>query len=638
MEYPENKCDGSDTQKLISCDTSVDCSRKDDLKKSKVIGDCRKINQDSSKKNDCYKKSMEKVVESKDSFSVQCVGVKIQNSDISKVSSQDLDITIKSKRECEENLEHDKCDSSNVLKQKEHDSYVKCVTDTCMLEKKGYYCEVSDVLCSEGLSSKNKINEEILEEADSKKDKIEEKLEGNNELSKVTGVLNLSSPEGQRHLSNLRKEIDILNEAGKLRPEYSSVCFGTPEKEVNQKEPKISLKRKDREEKNETCEKVQKKKKRKRQTIDTKEYEELLEGIDGEIDRVLEERAKRNRLTAANVKNILKHVITNEHVLSMVRNTMRSEEGVDSEIEEAVYEPKLTRSKVKELREKQGNLSWAFSPMKTSSMSKKLLEDDFSDDDSSLDDEYNPGMEIHNSDDDDDTESVLSSQASELGSPLPVHNASAVHSQENVDEDSTRVQLPDSTTDLKTEEDRIALRTRSKLPLIDTPLEAIEAAFVAPDITPDMYDSDCDDEEWRNFLNDFRKPLETCVNTDGREDEGEDPEYNFLEDDDILDKWDLRFDRAVKIPKREVQELMAEILQTTQQDLADGEEEEDRNTNNIPRLPLPSSALASTPSDTGTSPDVDGRRLLTNIHITDQMKSLLNQQMRMVIKWWIISR
>ena len=34
----------------------------------------------------------------------------------------------------------------------------------------------------------------------------------------------------------------------------------------------------------------------------------------------------------------------------------------------------------------------------------------------------------------------------------------------------------------------------------DTLLEEIEANFVAPDITPDMYDTTCDDQDWKLFL------------------------------------------------------------------------------------------------------------------------------------------
>jgi len=56
----------------------------------------------------------------------------------------------------------------------------------------------------------------------------------------------------------------------------------------------------------------------------------------------------------------------------------------------------------------------------------------------------------------------------------------------------------------KTDDDGIiARRTRSKLSLNDTPLDAIEASFVAPDITPDLYDEATlfgDDAEWQTFL------------------------------------------------------------------------------------------------------------------------------------------
>ena len=56
----------------------------------------------------------------------------------------------------------------------------------------------------------------------------------------------------------------------------------------------------------------------------------------------------------------------------------------------------------------------------------------------------------------------------------------------------------------KMEEDSIiARRTRSKLSLNDTRLDEIEASFIAPDITPDLYDESTlfgDDEEWQTFL------------------------------------------------------------------------------------------------------------------------------------------
>lgn len=58
-----------------------------------------------------------------------------------------------------------------------------------------------------------------------------------------------------------------------------------------------------------------------------------------------------------------------------------------------------------------------------------------------------------------------------------------------------------SEMDLKEEEELIAYRTRSKLPLKDTPLEEIEANFVFPDLFPDLNDNtEACDPEWLDWL------------------------------------------------------------------------------------------------------------------------------------------
>ena len=51
----------------------------------------------------------------------------------------------------------------------------------------------------------------------------------------------------------------------------------------------------------------------------------------------------------------------------------------------------------------------------------------------------------------------------------------------------------------------VAQRTRSKMPLKDTPLEEIEQNFVAPDITADMYDTSFVDQDWCDFLSGLTK-------------------------------------------------------------------------------------------------------------------------------------
>lgn len=330
----------------------------------------------------------------------------------------------------------------------------------------------------------------------------------------------------------------------------------------------------------ENTEKKKIRRKRKQDELYTQELDDMLEGMEGEIDYILEETAQKNKLTSTNVKNILRHVITNEYVLSMVRNTMKMDEGKYDDVEEAIYEPKLTRSKARELMEKQVTLPWPVSPLKTCKVSttKKLLEEEFSEDESS-DEEYKPNTEaLFHSEDDEPL-----SQPSDIGSPQYSHpNTPHTPTSDTYEEYSNDNSSPSNISIQKT--DRIALRTRSKLPLNDTPLEAIEASFVAPDITIDMYDSECDDEEWKDFLNTFSKPLDPVDSNDVLEDDVNDPEYNFLEEEDVLDKWDLRNDRAVKISKREFNELMAELLEAAEQEIVD----EDDENNCAERLsPLP---------------------------------------------------
>lgn len=79
----------------------------------------------------------------------------------------------------------------------------------------------------------------------------------------------------------------------------------------------------------------------------------------------------------------------------------------------------------------------------------------------------------------------------------------------------------------------IALRTRSKLSLSDTPLEVIEESLIPPDITTDMYDLECDDEDWKDFLKEFTRPLDEAMHGTQEDDDEADPEYNVLADEEI---------------------------------------------------------------------------------------------------------
>ena len=55
-------------------------------------------------------------------------------------------------------------------------------------------------------------------------------------------------------------------------------------------------------------------------------------------------------------------------------------------------------------------------------------------------------------------------------------------------------------------DDLIYQRTRSKISLSDTPLDQLEMAFKPPDISEDMYETECDNTDWKKFLIDYVNP------------------------------------------------------------------------------------------------------------------------------------
>ncbi|XP_054932582.1 uncharacterized protein mute isoform X2 [Dermacentor andersoni] len=306
------------------------------------------------------------------------------------------------------------------------------------------------------------------------------------------------------------------------------------------------------------------------------------EPYETELDRFLEDTAEKNNLTVTNVKNIIRRVVSNNRVLAMLQNTMLShvaaeESGAD--LSSLPYEPKFTRAKAREIMEKQPHLLWQVSPMKlsTPSGSQQLLQQEFPDE-SSSDEEYHPASEES---EDDITEPPSSVATSAPFSP-PTSDA-ALESPEKQDPSDAGA------------ESGIAERTRSKLPLHDTPLECIEAQFIAPDITTDMYDTECDDEEWKEFLVSLVKPFEQ---EDTHEDDVEDPEYTIQdeEEENEVDSWDVRNDQAVKIPQKEVSDLMTELMQAATRELLDNEEEEDALLVPVKPSPAKGGATANTAS------------------------------------------
>ncbi|XP_051925873.1 GON-4-like protein isoform X2 [Hippocampus zosterae] len=359
--------------------------------------------------------------------------------------------------------------------------------------------------------------------------------------------------------------------------------------------------------------------KRKRQTEEDEEEEEEEDkgeeeeqprgglDIDRQLDQLLESKSKQHKLTSVNVRNIIHEVITNEHVVAMMKAAINQTEAVPP------FEPKMTRSKLKEVVEKGVAIpAWNISPIKKSGdigKGHQFVDIPLAEEDSS-DEEYRPDDE-----DEDETaedtlhESDLESAASpargsrphvnrrgagttssaESGSsmgpppppPLPppplsppsAHADSFLEKLHAVEAELAVCMEPYRPLEDSGEGGLMAYRTRSKRPLRDVPLGRLEAELRAPDITPDMYDcgSANEDSNWTDWL---RGLMTSDVDNDEECDDEDDPEYNFLADIDEPDQEDYRDDKAVRITKKEVNELMEELFETLKEDLR-GQEVDD---------------------------------------------------------------
>ncbi|KAM4690044.1 GON-4-like protein [Rhinophrynus dorsalis] len=288
-----------------------------------------------------------------------------------------------------------------------------------------------------------------------------------------------------------------------------------------------------------------------------------------------------------------------------------------------MFEPKMTRSKLKEVVEKGVVIpTWNLSPIKKTSEVKapQFVDIPLEEEDSS-DEEYCPEEEEEDETAEEsllesDVESTASSprghkrprmeqisEAAETGEaakevdrrapgfvrhisaevvPMgpppppklkPTQDSTFMEKLHAVDEElASSPVCMDSFQSL--DESLIAFRTRSKRPLKDVPIGQLEAKLQAPDITPDMYDPNtADDEDWKMWLQSL---MQDDVEIEDEADDDDDPEYNILEDLDEPDTEDLRNDRAVRITKKEVNELMEELFETFQDEMGFSHMEDER--------------------------------------------------------------
>uniref|UniRef100_A0A8C5N129 GON-4-like protein n=1 Tax=Leptobrachium leishanense TaxID=445787 RepID=A0A8C5N129_9ANUR len=402
--------------------------------------------------------------------------------------------------------------------------------------------------------------------------------------------------------------------------------------------------------------------------------------LENPLDRSLDDRAKQHNLTAVNVRNILHEVITNEHVVAMMKAAITETQELP------IFEPKMTRSKLKEVVEKGVVIpNWNLSPIKKVGEPKnpQFVDIPLEEEDSS-DEEYRPDEE-----DEDETaeESLLESDVESTSSSprghkrLRVHHLSEpteeeeeaaaaddCHQTENVapesikhvDTDVTLMGPPPPPTKIEyiqdsmfmeelhavdeelnssmecmdsyqtIEDSLIALRTRSKRPLKGIRIGQLEAKLKAPDFTPDMYDPNtADDEDWKMWLQSL---MQDDMENEDEADDDDDPEYNILEDMDEPDTEDLRNDRAVRITKKEVSELMEELFETFQDELgySNIEEEELEDEDSNLDVPTCKSYAEEQEDDDSQIEAVNNFNTPQAIRFEEPLANIINEQHRSV--------
>ncbi|KAL0820217.1 hypothetical protein ABMA28_006139 [Loxostege sticticalis] len=315
-------------------------------------------------------------------------------------------------------------------------------------------------------------------------------------------------------------------------------------------------------------------KKRKRRDSDSSsESEEVLPENALEVEKNVIASAVKNNLDDVSVKRILKKVVTNDHVLALVK--LREEEEEESSTEESKLRPKLTRAKVKELMKVSPKAApWNLEnleltpikhiPVKTRPEVKALIAQELPEDED--DEEYEPTHDDVPSDDDQGLESCsdLDSQPHTPATPRSVGKTSP-----KVVKDGP-FKVPQDVTPARRkleleEEATIALRTRSKLCLSETPIEHIESSFVPPDDLPVPV---VDDHLWNEFLNECLNPASVSKNED---DDETDPEYNVAADPDAPDDDDELERSIIKISKKELNDLVTELFNIMPEQSVDDE-------------------------------------------------------------------
>ncbi|XP_068426179.1 GON-4-like protein isoform X2 [Clinocottus analis] len=345
---------------------------------------------------------------------------------------------------------------------------------------------------------------------------------------------------------------------------------------------------------------------------------EAIEDELGRLDVDLDRKSRTHNLTSSNVRAILHEVITHEHVVAMMKAAIRDTQDLP------MFEPNMTRSRLKQAVQQGQPLNWSLSALNAALVKPPQFVDiELEEDEDSSDEEYCPDEEEE--EEEDTAEETFLSDADSLASPLkkPQGSQPKLQADQRTDEplqtsperlgerlmtsacatnnfltapessflerlnaveeelDCSPAYTYNQSLDRKADDEGshegsscLAYRTRSKLRLVNVPLGQLEAALLAPDITADMYGHGAaqraEDRHWTKWLQGLM-----VHESEEEADDDDDPEYNFLDDQDEPDLEDYRTDRAVQITKKEVNELLEELFDTLQEEEEVAVEEEE---------------------------------------------------------------
>jgi len=305
------------------------------------------------------------------------------------------------------------------------------------------------------------------------------------------------------------------------------------------------------------------------------------------MDQKLDAKAKSINWGTKQVKMVLKAIVQSEEMMNMLRNA-----GLATGEKQPQQQPKMTRAMTKKVVEAGGEvvpfILAPATPIKAvdKDIMSLFTEDLHEDDNAGEDPEYYPEFDKNHQLSDDD-ESLFTSEHSEIGTPQTMNTDSRMSSYSlGTPSSSGHKPTPDHfkrpfrslgtdrhsasrILDFDNADPHPGYSTRSKKPMTDTALEEIEQTFVPPDITPDMYEIPCENDDYSEFLKEL---FGTNNGTVEDLEDVEDPEFVYCPDEadkQTADPEELRNDKATKITKKEVAELMAELLECANQDRDD---------------------------------------------------------------------